>query len=237
VSVLGAGQIARYTEAGFVRVEGAVPRALALRCRARLWDAIEESPDDRQTWTRPVTRVSVHDAPELAQAASQPRWREAIFEVAGADADPTPWLGGSTAVRFPVAGDPGDDGWHIDGSFPGSDGAWWVNFRSRGRALLMLVLFSDVGPNDAPTRLRAGSHRVVPAALRSYGDAGVAALAFPIPAPVDDLPVELATGEAGDVYLCHPFLVHAAQRHHGREPRFVSQPGVPWRDGVDGFPD
>ena len=28
-------------------------------------------------------------------------------------------------------------------------------------------------------------------------------------------PVALATGEAGDVYLCHPFLVHAAQVHRG----------------------
>ena len=29
---------------------------------------------------------------------------------------------------------------------------------------------------------------------------------------------------AGDVYLCHPFLVHAAQPHYGRRPRFMAQP-------------
>jgi hypothetical protein len=34
----------------------------------------------------------------------------------------------------------------------------------------------------------------------------------------------LATGEAGTVYLCHPFLVHAAQLHRGKEPRFMAQP-------------
>ena len=34
----------------------------------------------------------------------------------------------------------------------------------------------------------------------------------------------LATGEPGDVYLCHPFLVHAAQPHHGSTPRFMAQP-------------
>jgi hypothetical protein len=34
----------------------------------------------------------------------------------------------------------------------------------------------------------------------------------------------LATGRPGDVYLCHPFLIHAAQRHRGREPRFMAQP-------------
>jgi hypothetical protein len=26
------------------------------------------------------------------------------------------------------------------------------------------------------------------------------------------------------VYLCHPFLVHGAQRHQGQRPRFMAQP-------------
>src|SRR5260221_1506802 len=34
----------------------------------------------------------------------------------------------------------------------------------------------------------------------------------------------LATGESGTVYLCHPFLVHAAQPHRGTRPRFMAQP-------------
>lgn len=37
-------------------------------------------------------------------------------------------------------------------------------------------------------------------------------------------PETLATGALGDVYLCHPFLVHAAQSHHGRTPSFMAQP-------------
>ena len=35
---------------------------------------------------------------------------------------------------------------------------------------------------------------------------------------------KLATGKAGTVYLCHPFLVHAAQAHRGEKPRFMAQP-------------
>jgi hypothetical protein len=32
-------------------------------------------------------------------------------------------------------------------------------------------------------------------------------------------------GDAGDVYLCHPFLVHAATwPHRGKAPRFIAQP-------------
>jgi hypothetical protein len=33
-----------------------------------------------------------------------------------------------------------------------------------------------------------------------------------------------ASGDAGTVYLCHPFLVHAAQPHRGTRPRFMAQP-------------
>jgi hypothetical protein len=50
------------------------------------------------------------------------------------------------------------------------------------------------------------------------------------------LPEALATGRAGTVYLCHPFLVHAAQPHRGSTPRFLAQPPLlpngpldPWR--------
>ena len=37
-------------------------------------------------------------------------------------------------------------------------------------------------------------------------------------------PEILATGHAGTVYACHPFLVHAAQPHCGTYPRFLAQP-------------
>ena len=40
-------------------------------------------------------------------------------------------------------------------------------------------------------------------------------------------PTELATGRAGDVFLCHPFLVHAASwPHHGDRPRIIAQPSI-----------
>jgi hypothetical protein len=67
----------------------------------------------------------------------------------------------------------------------------------------------------------------VPEALDGAGEGGrwFADVIDRIPR-VHDLDLALATGEAGDVYLCHPFLVHAANRNRGRRPRFVGQPGV-----------
>jgi hypothetical protein len=134
-------------------------------------------------------------------------------------------------VRFPNQADPGDAGWHIDGSF--GDPPWYrVNLASRGRALLLLMLFTDVGADDAPTRLRIGSHLDVAASLAEVGDEGctfeVGAMA---PAALGRSVVE-ATGRAGDVYLCHPFLVHAASwPHRGARPRFVGQPCIHHRQG------
>jgi hypothetical protein len=44
-------------------------------------------------------------------------------------------------------------------------------------------------------------------------------------------PVAHATGAAGDVYLCHPFIVHTATwPHMGAAPRMIAQPAV-----TDGF--
>jgi hypothetical protein len=65
----------------------------------------------------------------------------------------------------------------------------------------------------------------VPRLLEPAGEAGSSylELAEKLDA-LADRPLALATGEAGTVYLCHPFLIHAAQTHHGTQPRFMAQP-------------
>jgi ectoine hydroxylase-related dioxygenase (phytanoyl-CoA dioxygenase family) len=108
-------------------------------------------------------------------------------------------------------------------------GEWWVNYRSRRRGLLALYLFSDVDADSAPTRVRRGSHRDAARVLAPAGDEG---MPFPQAARLAAQasaarPTALATGRAGDVFLCHPFLVHAASwPHMGRQPRIMAQPGV-----------
>jgi hypothetical protein len=230
VEVLSRAHVEDYRRDGFIRLPEAFPRALALRCRDLLWEQIEENPHDPSTWRRPVVRVGSQTDQAFSDAAQSPRWVRAIEELTGPTADPTPWMGGTFAIRFPVDEDPGDDGWHIEGSYLGPDGWWWTNYWSKERALLMLVLFSDVDALDAPTRIRVGSHVFIPEVLQCYGDAGVNQQGLRLPSAIDACDIAFATGTAGDVYLCHPFLVHAAQRHRGTEPRFIAQPGVPWKN-------
>ena len=96
----------------------------------------------------------------------------------------------------------------------------------------MLFLFSDVREADAPTRIRAGSHFQVARMLAAAGEAGLrpGALDYSRTAGCDEL---LATGAAGTVYLCHPFLVHAAQVNRGSNPRFMAQPPLFPSEPVD----
>jgi hypothetical protein len=103
---------------------------------------------------------------------------------------------------------------------------WRANVTSTGRALLMLFLFSDVGPNDAPTRIRVGLRLTIARLLAPAGEAGLslrelAANNFDETAHCQEV---TPVGEAGTVYLCHPFLVHGAQAHRGTNPRFMAQP-------------
>src|SRR5262249_60457559 len=70
-------------------------------------------------------------------------------------------IGETVVVRFPAEGERANAGYHIEGSYAppnGDPGAGWVNLRSRARGLLALLLFTDVGRHDAPTRLLCGSH-------------------------------------------------------------------------------
>ncbi len=243
-SALGSAQLEHFIEHGFLRIDDAFPRELAAACRRVLWTATGCAEDAPSTWTRPVIRIGEIPHPAFREAANTPRLTAAYDALVG----PGRWLPrtslGTFPIRFPSAVDPGDCGWHVDVSFGMEDEPdflkWRANVSSRGRALLMLFLFSDVGRDDAPTRLRAGSHRDIARQLAPRGPEGMtlAELASDGFASSSRCSEVVATGPAGTVYLCHPFLVHAAQPLlEGRRPRFLGQPALlpkvpldPWRD-------
>lgn len=236
VAMLDDTETRRFIEDGFVRIDGGFPREIADAGRAALWRATGCDPDDPRTWTHPVVRIGPMNDRDGTQplsfraAANTPVLHDAFDKLVGRGRwEPRPDVG-LFVVRFPSPADPGDLGWHVDLSFPGETGdpegrdysGWRVNITSQGRALLMLFLFSDVGENDAPTRIRVGSHVDMARLLAPAGEAGMAHLQLADIGAKRD--VALATGEAGTVYLCHPFLIHAAQKHKGAAPRFMTQP-------------
>jgi len=222
---------------GYVVVRGAVDRQTTAACREAIWAGLERRAvlqADRVSW--PVlAELDDLDDEAFTAAGSSPALAAACDQLIGVGrwtrpVDP----GRAVVVRFPSADDErANAGYHVEGSYAGPAGErWWVNVRSRARGLLALFLFSDVGPDDAPTRLICGSHRYVPEFLARHGAAGTNADADFWRPSVLCRPVADVTGRAGDVFLCHPFIVHTATwPHRGAGPRMIAQPAVHVRDG------
>lgn len=221
--------IQHFINDGYVKLENAFSSELAEEARTILWRDTGCSPDDSTTWKHAVIRLGDYQQEPFRKAANTPLLTAAFNQLAGEGR----WLPrnslGTFPIRFPSNNDPEDTGWHVDAGFPGEEVndflTWRINIYTKGRALLMLFLFSDVGQYDAPTRIRVGSHLDVARILEPAAEAGITfmelAAKLSITANRDEV---VATGKAGTVFLCHPFIVHAAQSHHGNNPRFMAQP-------------
>jgi len=228
---LSAAEIERFVHDGLVRIEGAFSAETAAEAREILWAGTGCDPKDRSTWTKPVIRLADFAQEPFRRAANTAVLHRAFDQLVGEGR----WMPreslGMFLVRFPHRDDPGDSGWHVDSSFPPDPPVadylhWRINVRSKGRSLLMLFLFSDVGDADAPTRIRIGSHRAVARVLAPAGEQGMSTmvLAAKATAATKGMAECLATGKAGTVYLCHPFLLHASQPNRVGNPRFMAQP-------------
>ena len=217
--------IDRFIADGFVKITGAFDRELGLRCQDQLWTTTGLDRGAPASWTESLVRVAAMASPEFTASANTDALTAAFDALVG----PGGWrprLGmGTFPLRFPSAEPPREAGWHVEASFYGADGPR-LNLRSRGRALLMLFLYSDVGPDDAPTAIRVGSHRAVPKVLAEYGSDGAPWMPVceRVVPETEQCEVVSATGRIGDVYLCHPFVVHSATAHRGAVPRFMAQP-------------
>lgn len=214
--------LATFAADGFVKVAGAVPRATADAARAVLWEQLGLSPAG--PWGQAVRwAADLTGAGPFGEIVCSAAVADALDALCGTDGWVPPGALGNIPVRFPVS-PPGDDrGWHIDLNTPLPDGSWAVT--GRPRTLLMLTLLSEVTLDDAPTRLRVGSHRDTAAVLGDEPLGAVAAATLVEPASAGR-PVRYATGVPGDVYLVHPLTVHAADEHRGTTPRFMAQTPV-----------
>jgi hypothetical protein len=224
--------IDRFCQDGFVALRGAVAPNVVDACANAVDGELRRrgvDPRDRATWREPVVRFDCPSGPAFDAAGASAALITVYDALLGRDR----WarragVGGTVPVRFPSDRDPGDAGWHIDGSYD-VEGTYWANVHSRGRGLLALFLFGDVGDDDAPTELLAGSHLDVPRVLAPFGERGVffGEVAKRVPSATFARRRVRAIGRAGDVFVCHPFLVHRATwPHRGERPRAVAQPGI-----------
>lgn len=227
--VLSKKNIEHFIHDGFIRLDDAFPKEIADAALNILWNDLPYDRSDPSTWIEPVIRLGMYSDEPFVNSVNTTKMHSAFNQLIGKDK----WIPlrnvGTFPVRFPSNRQPDDTGKHVDASFPGNDPdnyfEWRVNVRSKQRALLMLVLYSDVSENDAPTVIYEGSHIDVARVLAKEGETGLSFME--LARKLEDLPKRkevLATGSAGTVYLCHPFLVHSAQSHRGSTPKFMAQP-------------
>ena len=133
-------------------------------------------------------------------------------------------------------------GHHNQGSW-GLDGHWHIDGVTRYRclhntdvALLPIFLFSDVKPQGGGTALGEESQKFIARMMmergcNSHGGVHAYQLSKEGGEYVDQsCRVIETTGEAGDVWLTHPFLVHGRSTNCGESIRFMCHPAVRWKE-------
>jgi hypothetical protein len=126
-------------------------------------------------------------------------------------------------------------GWHVDG------GHFQHFLDSPELTLLPILLLTDCTPTQGPTALISGSHVGVARALQAahlnggMSEADLKGIVRPqyneLLSGPDDQRVIRAVGRVGDVWLTHPFIVHASSRNLTSAPRVISNFSIRLTDG------
>jgi phytanoyl-CoA dioxygenase PhyH len=225
--VLTSEQAQQFLDKGYVVLRGCFTRQAAEEYTADIWTRLGYDRDDPSTWAEPSVHMPYHRLMDVREFA--PKAWAAVCDLLGGEervALPYTWGDGfivnlrHDADRPWEPATPRSPGWHKDGDF----------FRhfldSPEQGLLTLVLWSDVRHQGGATFVAADSVGPVARFLAEHPE-GVLPGDFPVPELIGRCTefVE-ATGSAGDVFLLHPYVLHAKAQNLLRLPRFITNPPV-----------
>jgi ectoine hydroxylase-related dioxygenase (phytanoyl-CoA dioxygenase family) len=243
-----------FYEHGWLRLRGVFSAAAAEAMRATVWRALEEVGIDRarpSSWTVERPR---NLQPLKADAVFREVGSPALLAAIEAILEHTPYRQpehwGAVFLAFPskTLWTLPTRGWHID--------AYYASPLWPARGVKTFALFGNVVARGGATLLLSGSHRLVHrwftqnppprrarsakmrALLRSQpylrdlhtdGDADERLARFMrCVEDVEGIPLQVveAIGDAGDVILVHPLLMHVAASNNSPAPRFMLSGGV-----------
>ncbi len=123
---------------------------------------------------------------------------------------------------------PAVTGWHKDGDF-------FLHFLdSPEQGLLAIVLWDDVLPRGGGTFVCCDSVGHIARFLAEHPEGVDPFTGFPNREFINRChDFREATGQAGDVYLMHPFMLHASSQNALRRPRFITNPPAAFREPMD----
>ncbi len=225
--VLTDEEIEHFITRGYVVVRACFTREAARSLTDTTFTRLGYDPDDPSTWQEAVIHMPTHRRVDVKEFA--PKVWGAVCDLLGGEEriqQPYTWGDGfivnlrEGAERPWEPPSPRVKGWHKDGDF----------FRhfldSPEQGLLTLVIWSDIQPQGGATFVAADSVPVVARFLAEHPE-GVLPNEFDhtsLIAQCHDF-VE-ATGQVGDVYLLHPYVLHAKSQNLLGIPRLITNPPV-----------
>lgn len=225
--VLTDEQAEHFLRNGYVVIHDCFTREAAEELTGTIWTRLGYDPDDPATWAEPSIHMPSHRRFDVRTFA--PRVWDAVCDLLGGEeriVRPYTWGDAFIVNLFEGADRPWQDasphvgGWHKDGDF----------FRhfldSPEQGLLTLVLWSDVRHQGGATFVATDSVGPVARHLAAHPE-GV----LPTEFPTRDLIGQCtrfaeATGTVGDVFLLHPYVLHAKAQNVLRVPRYITNPPV-----------
>jgi hypothetical protein len=226
--VLSAADIERFLAYGFIQLSDCFdtsPGSTAHRWARESWQRNGIDPANRATW--PNDKIHMPCAETQLVREFSPKAFAAMCELCGGpeqlDSDQA-WGNGFIA-NYGLGRDkdwlaPGPDthGWHCDGD-------WFLHFLdSPEQGLLVVVLFSDIHPQGGGTFIACDSVPLIARHLAAHPE-GVEPNGFPWRELVGQCrDFRETTGKAGDVFLLHPFMLHASSYNHRPEARLMINP-------------
>ena len=232
-----------FIEKGYVVVRQAFPRAMAEEIRESTWrwfkDEYDIDRNDPSTWNKrfPGKRIDAYltysGGDQVYHLSTQaPRAFQAQVDAVGGthrflEGEALAWNGASIA-NLGVRDDPDwkpagikRSGWHKDG---------W-HFRhfldSPEQGLLTVPIFSDIAPKAGGMHVAVDSVGPVARLMAAHPEGlhpdSIQGSGYLVPVLLEQCSkFEELTGEAGDMVIVHPYMLHRACSNPAAVPRFVS---------------
>ncbi len=219
---------------GYVKIEDCFPESLAQEWTDFAFERLGYTREDPSTWTE--ERIHMPSMNKIDISIHAPRAFQAMCDV----------MGGEDRIKIPVffgdglianfslrANEPWEPpsaatpGWHKDGD-------WFRHFLDTPeQGLLTLAVWSNIKPKSGGTFMALDSIPFIARQLLDHPE-GLTPSEGKWRQYIDGCKefVE-ATGNIGDVFLVHPYMLHAASQNPSGRPRFITNPAISLKEPMN----